>query len=68
MLKVAYYNGADENRARSERKATSLGGAEGLRRGSEVPSPKIVYTDFSEASVRQQRSGNVGDMLIGPPI
>jgi len=68
MLKVAYYNGADENRARFERKATSLWGTERLRRGFEEPSPKIVYTDFSEASVRQQRSGNVGVMLIGPPI
>jgi hypothetical protein len=68
MLKVAYYNGADENRARFERKATTLRGTERVRRGSEVPTPKIVYTDFSEASVRQQRSGNVGVMLIGPPI
>jgi len=68
MLKVAYYNGADENRARFERKATSSWGTERVRRRSEVPSPKIVCTDFSEASVRQQRSCNVGVMLIGTPI
>jgi hypothetical protein len=33
-----------------------------------VPSSKIVCTDFSEASDRQQRQSGVDVMLIGTPM